>query len=42
MEAHEGRVWVESGAGVTVFSMALPLAPREAVAGLLAIPSPNP
>jgi two-component system, OmpR family, sensor histidine kinase KdpD len=34
MEAHEGRVWVESGAGVTVFSMALPLAPREAVAAL--------
>ncbi len=42
MEAHEGRVWVESGAGVTVFSMALPLAPRETVAGLRPIPSPNP
>lgn len=34
MEAHEGRVWVESGAGVTVFSMALPLAPSDAAAAL--------
>jgi two-component system sensor histidine kinase KdpD len=34
VEAHEGRVWVESGAGVTVFSLALPLAfaPSETVA----------
>ena len=28
VEAHEGRVWVESTAGFTVFSIALPLAPQ--------------
>jgi two-component system sensor histidine kinase KdpD len=32
VEAHEGRIWVESRAGVTVFSIALPLAPRQALA----------
>jgi two-component system sensor histidine kinase KdpD len=32
MEAHQGRVWVESDAGTTVFSLALPLAPRKAAA----------
>jgi two-component system sensor histidine kinase KdpD len=32
MEAHQGRVWVESQAGTTVFSLALPLAPRKAAA----------
>lgn len=34
IEAHQGRVWVESAAGATVFSMALPLASRETVAAL--------
>jgi len=28
VEAHEGRVWFESQAGMTMFFMALPLAPR--------------
>ena len=32
MEAHQGRVWVESDAGTTVFSLALPLAPGKAAA----------
>jgi two-component system, OmpR family, sensor histidine kinase KdpD len=32
VEAHEGRVWVESQAGLTVFSIALPLASRAAEA----------
>jgi two-component system sensor histidine kinase KdpD len=34
VEAHEGRVWVESRPGLTVFSIALPLAPREVVAAI--------
>lgn len=28
VEAHEGRVWVESSAGFNIFSIALPLAPQ--------------
>jgi two-component system sensor histidine kinase KdpD len=32
VEAHEGKVWVESQMGTTTFSLALPLAPKEAVA----------
>jgi len=29
VDAHEGRVWFESQAGMTIFFLALPLAPRE-------------
>jgi nitrogen-specific signal transduction histidine kinase len=32
VEAHEGKVWVESQMGTTTFSLALPLAPKEVVA----------
>ena len=32
VKAHEGRVWVESVAGNTIFSLALPLAPAETAA----------
>jgi two-component system sensor histidine kinase KdpD len=31
VEAHEGQVWVESQTGTTTFSLALPLASKEAV-----------
>lgn len=34
VEAHEGRVWVESQSGMTSFFLALPLAPAEAVAAV--------
>jgi two-component system, OmpR family, sensor histidine kinase KdpD len=34
VEAHDGRVWVESQAGMTTFFLALPLAPPEAVAAV--------
>jgi two-component system sensor histidine kinase KdpD len=34
VEAHAGRVWVESQAGMTAFFLALPLAPPEAVAAV--------
>ena len=34
VEAHAGRVWVESQSGMTAFFLALPLAPPEAVAAV--------
>jgi two-component system, OmpR family, sensor histidine kinase KdpD len=34
VEAHAGRVWVESQSGLTAFFLALPLAPPEAVAAV--------
>jgi two-component system sensor histidine kinase KdpD len=34
VEAHAGRVWVESQSGRTAFFLALPLAPQEAVAAV--------
>ncbi|MGA2877835.1 MAG: ATP-binding protein [Bryobacteraceae bacterium] len=34
VEAHEGRLWLQSKAGTTAFFVALPLAPMEAVAAM--------